>query len=72
MDSTRLTRSPHQMVAVHISGAGPAGLAAALTIAKAGGKAVVHELKGEVGARFHGDFQGLENWTTAEDCGDSG
>jgi len=52
---------------VHISGAGPAGLAAALTIGKSGGQAVVHEAHAEVGGRFHGDFQGLENWTTPGD-----
>lgn len=54
-------------VAVEISGAGPAGLAAALTVAKAGGRAVVHEHNADVGGRFHGDFQGLENWTVKED-----
>lgn len=53
--------------AIHISGAGPAGLAAALTIARAGGRAIVHERKATVGSRFRGDFQGLENWTTPED-----
>jgi flavin-dependent dehydrogenase len=52
---------------VHICGAGPAGLAAAITIAKRGGKAVVHEHHGDVGMRFHGDFQGIENWTVEGD-----
>ncbi|HKI62323.1 MAG TPA: FAD-dependent monooxygenase [Mariprofundaceae bacterium] len=52
---------------LHISGAGPAGLAAAITFARAGGKAVVHERKSSVGARFHGDFQGQENWTSQVD-----
>lgn len=52
---------------VEISGAGPAGLAAALTVAKAGGHAVVHEHNGDVGGRFHGDYQGLENWTLKQD-----
>ena len=52
---------------VEISGAGPAGLAAALTIARAGGHARVYERRDDVGARFHGDFQGLENWTTKTD-----
>ena len=50
--------------AVHVSGAGPAGLAAAISIARAGGCAVVHERRADVGLRFHGDLQGLENWTT--------
>ncbi|MFQ5644740.1 MAG: NAD(P)/FAD-dependent oxidoreductase [Thiogranum sp.] len=49
---------------VEISGAGPAGLAAALAVARGGGHARVYERRGDVGARFHGDFQGLENWTT--------
>lgn len=52
---------------LHISGAGPAGLAAAITYAKAGGQAIVHERKTSVGSRFHGDFQGQENWTSRTD-----
>lgn len=52
---------------VEIVGAGPAGLSAALAIIRGGGRAIVYEGKGEVGARFHGDFQGLENWTTKGD-----
>lgn len=51
-----------------ISGAGPAGLAAALTIASAGGHPVVYERQRDVGGRFHGDFQGIENWTTQQDA----
>lgn len=54
-------------VTVEIAGAGPAGLAAALTLAKYGGHAVVTERHRDVGHRFHGDFQGLENWSTAGD-----
>ncbi len=53
--------------AVKIAGAGPAGLAAAITLAHAGRQVVVHEAHQEVGHRFGGDFQGLENWTTKED-----
>lgn len=52
---------------VSISGAGPAGLAAAMTLARAGVPTVVHEFRHDVGARFHGDFQGIENWTTPGD-----
>jgi flavin-dependent dehydrogenase len=55
-------------VAVEISGAGPAGLAAAITVAMSGGKAVVHEHNADVGLRFHRDFQGIENWTTPGDA----
>ncbi len=51
---------------IQIAGAGPAGLAAAITLAKNGRQVVVHEARHEVGVRFNGDFQGLENWTTAQ------
>jgi flavin-dependent dehydrogenase len=47
-----------------IVGAGPAGLAAALVAAGRGHRVVVHERRDAVGARFHGDLQGLEDWTT--------
>ncbi|MFV2031349.1 MAG: NAD(P)/FAD-dependent oxidoreductase, partial [Gammaproteobacteria bacterium] len=49
---------------IEISGAGPAGLAAALFVQHAGGQARIFERRKDVGSRFHGDFQGLENWTT--------
>ena len=53
---------------VEISGSGPAGLAAAITVARAGGRAVVFERRPDVGGRFHGDFQGIENWSTRGDA----
>lgn len=53
---------------VEIAGAGPAGLAAAITLVQAGRQVVVHETQKEVGHRFGGDFQGVENWTTEEDA----
>lgn len=52
---------------IHVSGAGPSGLAAALAIAAGGRRVIVHERRDEVGGRFHGDFQGIENWTTRGD-----
>lgn len=52
---------------ITVSGAGPAGLAAAITAARGGARAVVYERHKAVGHRFHGDFQGLENWTADED-----
>lgn len=53
--------------AVHVVGAGPAGLAAAITLSRAGVPAVVHEREERAGSRFHGDFQGIENWGTQRD-----
>jgi flavin-dependent dehydrogenase len=57
-----MTTSP-----VEIVGAGPSGLAAALTVARGGGRALVSERHTDVGLRFHEDFQGLEDWTTEGD-----
>jgi len=52
---------------IEIAGAGPAGLAAAITLARAGRRVIAHEAQREVGYRFQGDLQGLENWTTERD-----
>lgn len=54
-------------VPIEVSGAGPAGLAAAISIVQAGRAACVYEKCEDVGQRFHGDYQGLENWTTERD-----
>lgn len=53
---------------VHVIGAGPASLVAAINLARGGYDVIVHEQKKEVGQRFHGDFQGIENWSTEEDA----
>ena len=53
---------------IEIAGAGPSGLAAALTIPRAGRTAIVHERHADVAGRFHGDFQGIENYSTKGDA----
>jgi flavin-dependent dehydrogenase len=53
--------------AITIIGAGPAGLACAIALARGGRRVAVREWHRDVGARFRGDFQGLENWSDDED-----
>jgi hypothetical protein len=55
----------------HIIGAGPAGLCAAIALARAGCEVHVHERYDTVGKRFQGDLQGLENWSCQEDVLDT-
>ncbi len=52
---------------ITIIGAGPAGLCAAINLAKAGYGVTVYEKNPDIGGRFHGDFQGIENWSTTTD-----
>lgn len=49
---------------VHIIGAGPACLVAAIILADKNNKVTVHEMKDNVGTRFNGDFQGIDDWST--------
>lgn len=55
------------MEQIKILGAGPSGLAAAINLAKAGYRVEVFERNKDVGVRFGGDLQGLENWSGKED-----
>jgi flavin-dependent dehydrogenase len=55
------------MTNINILGAGPAGLSAAINLAKAGYNVDVFEKNADVGSRFHNDFQGLENWSDKKD-----
>jgi len=50
-----------------IVGAGPAGLVAAITLARGGWRVVVRETRAAVGEQFGSDFPGLENWTDRVD-----
>jgi flavin-dependent dehydrogenase len=51
---------------IRIAGAGPSGLAAAITLARAGRKVEVHEAKADVGSRFIGDLQIIEGASERE------
>jgi flavin-dependent dehydrogenase len=53
--------------AIKILGAGPSGLAAAINLVRAGYRVDVFEKRSDTGKRFHGDVQGLENWSDDED-----
>lgn len=51
---------------IKIVGAGPAGLSAAINLAKEGYDVDVYEQNKDIGQRFYGDLQGIENWTKNE------
>lgn len=48
---------------IQIAGAGPSGLTAAINLSLAGYQVDVFEKRLDAGKRFHGDLQGLENWS---------
>ena len=51
---------------LRIAGAGPSGFAAAIALARGGRKVVIHEAKADVGLRFIGDLQVIENASEEE------
>ena len=52
---------------VTILGAGPAGLTAAINLARAGFPVCVYERQPDVGRPLAGDLEGLENWSSSLD-----
>jgi flavin-dependent dehydrogenase len=55
------------MEPIRIAGAGIAGLTAAIHLARNGIPVKLYEKGEDVGSRFKGDIQALENWSTQED-----
>lgn len=53
---------------IQIVGAGLSGLTAGINLAKAGYKVKIFEKNDVVGKRFHGDYQGIENWIYSKDA----
>lgn len=63
----RLIGVSGRMKPIKIIGSGPSGLTTAINLAKAGREVHVYEKNSDVGQRFHGDLEGLENWSNDED-----
>lgn len=55
------------MKKIKIIGAGLSGLSAGITLAKNGYDVEIYERNKDVGRRFNGDLQGLENWSEKTD-----
>ena len=55
------------MKGIEILGAGLSGLTSAINLAKAGYKVDIYEKNKDVGMRFCGDIQALENWSEKKD-----
>jgi flavin-dependent dehydrogenase len=55
------------MKKIKILGSGLSGLSAAINLIKQGHKVDIYEKNKDVGMRFHGDLQGLENWSEKRD-----
>lgn len=53
---------------VHVIGAEPAGLVAAINLAREGFKVVVYDGRPDIGHRHFGEFQVIENWTMESDA----
>lgn len=62
-----LSLSRLSMSTIRIIGAGPAGLTAAITLARAGRRVELFERRTDCGARFGGDLQGLESFSGGGD-----
>lgn len=58
---------PHSAPSIRVLGAGLSGLSAAIVLARAGRAVDVYEHRSDTGERFGGDFQAIENWTSATD-----
>jgi flavin-dependent dehydrogenase len=52
---------------IEILGAGLSGLTAGIVLARAGRRVLIHDFRADSGARFAGDFQAIENWTSPVD-----
>ena len=55
---------------IKILGGGLSGLTAAINLAKAGYNVDVFEKRSDCGKRFHGDLEGIENWSSTVDAMD--